>query len=207
MYNKELFDKICRVECTFAELKKFVCANEEREYDLDNPLKYFKAEIAIAAIEKYQAGEIDDQYLSYWSNAYMKIIMAGYNLYVKDGINLKTVLMEEITDLLDSLTFFTDSEAEYYDFESFKQSFVRLDRIVSDMDDCSAVFAYSNQQQNSAVILITNDTARYFFKTALLIYDDDWFFKFEQVDLKVLNARQKQLRNEGYINLMSQNDK
>ena len=59
MYNKELFEKICSVSCSFEELESFVSGIDKREFDLDSPFeKYYNVDKIISAIGKYQSKEI-----------------------------------------------------------------------------------------------------------------------------------------------------
>lgn len=79
MYNKEFFEKVVNVDCSFKELKTF-CANIDKEkYDTDNAFeKYYNVESILKAINRYKNGEVSDIYLACWANAYGWIIMAGF---------------------------------------------------------------------------------------------------------------------------------
>ena len=121
MYDKELFGKIISVSCTFEELEAFVINIDKKEFDLENAFeKYYDAERILYAIRRYEKKEISDKYLAHWMNAYNWIIMAGFRTQQENKeIVFKDWLVWEISDWLDSLSFFDDSE-DYITLEDYK---------------------------------------------------------------------------------------
>jgi len=210
MFDKELFKKICDVSCEWGELEKFVIHIDKKEFDLDNAFdKYYKAENIIHAIEKYQAKEIDAKFLAYWANAYDWIIMSGFKIESDDrSVSLKELLTFEVSDWLDSLSFFDDGE-EYYNLEEYKNVFNVLYSVLQDVDDCEAVYALdadeddevSEYYEHDVEILIKNDNAKYFIKVYTdCIYPDDNVL-FPRVSPEELEDQATRLQNQGYREL------
>ena len=202
MYNKELFDKILDVSCSFEELENFVIDINKKEFDLENPFeKYYDVNRIIFAIEKYQSKEIDARFLACWMNAYNWIIMGGFKInHDYEAISLKEFLIWEIVDWIDSLSFFDDSE-DYYDLEEYKNTYKVLDYVLRDIDNCNAVYAETHYGEGAVVVLIMNDNLKYFIK----VYGDldykDETIQFEKVEPTHLKDRVKHLQNHGYREL------
>lgn len=71
MFYKELFEKICKVSCTFEELKEFSCDINEKEFDLDNPFtKYYSLDSILQCINLYEKGVVSADFVAYWANAH-----------------------------------------------------------------------------------------------------------------------------------------
>ena len=210
MFDKELFKKICDVSCEFDELKKFTNKIDKKEFDLDNAFeKYYKVERIICAIEKYQAKKIDAEFLAYWSNAYNWIIMSGFKIENGDkSVSLKELLIFEISDWLDGLSFF-DGDDDFYDLEEYKTTFKVLDSVLQDIDSCEAIFALDPDEDDGdydyyahdVEVLIKNDNAQYFIKIHTdCIYPDDNVL-FTQVKPEELGNQATQLQKQGYREL------
>lgn len=205
MYNKELFNKICNVNCPFAELEEFCATIDKKEFDLETPFeKYYSVDTLILAIKKYQSKGIDAKYLAHWMNAYNWLIMGGFKIKYKDeSVSLKEFLIWRISDWIDSLSFFDDSD-DWYNLEEYKTAFKVLDKVLQELDHCRAVFAKDdeNYNYNDVVVLITNDTDKYFVKLyGELDYDNDKI-DFEKVEYSYLDSQAAQLYNSGYQELI-----
>lgn len=204
MYNKELFDKICNVSCPPDELKNFVTALSEKEFDLDNPFeKYYNVNRIISAIEKYQSKEIDAQFLTNWMCAYNWIIMGGFETTEADKyIPLKQILIWEISDWLDGLSFFDDSD-DLYNLEGYKATFQVLDLVLKEAKRCQAVFAMENDEDYDCgadiIILITNEDSKYFIRLYTDIFDATDYL--ERVDYHTMTDKASQLLALGYKEL------
>ena len=202
MYDKELYDKILNVSCTFEELSEFNSQfgdkNKANIFDLDSPFeKYYDVNIIIYAIEKYQKKEIDDRYLACWAKAYNEIIRAGFDsIEYGDYSPIKELLMYEISDCLYWLSC-SDEEDEYFDLEENKEDYRILDIVYRDADDCRAIFAY--YKDDKIVILVSNDKKKYY----ISLYRFCGFDYKCRVELDYLENYEKQLIKDGYVNLIS----
>lgn len=210
MFDKELFKKICDVSCSWEELEKFVTNIDKKEFDLDNTLeKYYKVERIISAIEKYQAKKVNAKFLAYWANAYDWIINGGFKIENGDKIiSLKEFMIFEISDWLDSLSFFDDRD-DWYNLEEYKTMFKVLDSVFQDIDNCEAVFAVDADENDEdydyyahdVEVLIKNDKAKYFIKVYTdCIYPDDKVL-FSKVTLEELENQVIKLQKQGYSEL------
>ena len=141
MFDKELFYKIQGVTCTFEELKTFVSKIDEKEFDLDNAFeKYYSLACILHAIDEYKTQRIDDTFLSHWATAYNWIIMSGFKLArqkTKGGLSVKQIVVDEISEWLDALSFFETDNEEYFEWECFTAVFSTLDRIYKNANEWS----------------------------------------------------------------------
>ena len=210
MFDEQLFKKICDVSCDWGELQKFVTNIDKKEFDLDNAFKkYYKVEKIVCAIEKYQSKKINAKFLAYWSNAYDWIINSGFKIENNDkSISLKEILIFEISDWLDSLSFFDDSD-DWYNLEEYKTAFRVLDSVLQDIDNCEAIFAVDADEEDEdddyyahdVAVLIKNVNAKYFITVYTdCIYPDDNVL-FTKVPLTELENQATQLLKQGYREL------
>lgn len=131
MFDKAMFEKICSITCTWDELKRFNSKIDEKEFDVNNCFeKYYSLDPILKCIQLYRDKRITDKYLAYWCNAYNWIIMGGFKGNANDenekSIDVTTLLIWDISDWLDSLSFFDD---EYYDLDEYISNFRILDSI------------------------------------------------------------------------------
>lgn len=201
MFDKRLFERICKVECSFAELRDFVAAIDQKEFDTAHPFEtYYRVETIVCAIEKYQKKQIDARYLACWANAYNWIVMGGFQIKKGElGTPLKEFLIWDIADWLDSLSFFDDSD-EWYDLEAYKQTFTVLDSVLHDLERWDAVYSDHGCNEGYVVVLVKNDAARYFVR----LYGetgDTGLDGIDKIEERALEKRAEQLAIAGYREL------
>lgn len=168
MYDKELFSKIINVSCTDEELKTFVNDIDKKEYDIDNAFeKYYDLERILYAIRRYENKEVNDQYLSCWMTAYNWVIMAGFKTEQENReIVFKDWLVWQISDLLDSLSFFEDTD-EFFNINDYKNAFIIMDKIYKKINDWECVFAHTDElgdNEDDVVLLVVNDKTKEYVK-------------------------------------------
>lgn len=131
MFDKAIFEKICGLTCTYDELKYFNSKIDEKEFDVDNSFeKYYSLDVILKCIQLYKDKRITGKYLAYWCNAYDWIIMGGFKGKASDenekNVDVATILIWDISDWLDSLSFF---DAGFYDLDEYVSNFRILDSI------------------------------------------------------------------------------
>ena len=205
MYDKELFNKIINVSCTFEELEAFVIDIVKKEFDLENAFdKYYSVETILKAIRRYENKEIDDRYLSYWMNAYDWIIMAGFKMESENKeIYFKDWLVWEISNLLDSLSFFDNTE-DWYNLEDYTTCFKILDKIYKNLNDWKCLFAHTDEwgdNEDDVVLLITNHKTKEFVKTYgnLDYLNED--VRIQKIELAELERQIENLNAQGFKKL------
>ena len=145
MFDKQMYEKICAVTCTVEELDGFVCGINEKEFDLDNAFeKYYSLNVILHAIQRYKNKEITDRFLAHWACAYNWIISAGLDFQSATNHQIKEVLAFEISDWLDSLSFFDETE-ELFDIENYINVFSTLDKIYNNINDWEFEYAPTNE--------------------------------------------------------------
>ena len=145
MFDKKIYEKICTVSCTFEELRNFVSGIDKKELDLDNAFqKYYSLGCILSAIQKYKAKQITDKFLRNWANAYNWIVSAGLKFQSKTNHKIKEILTFEISDWLDSLSFFDETE-ELFDIEKYINVFSTLDKIYNNINDWEFEYATTNE--------------------------------------------------------------
>ncbi len=205
MYNKELFDKIINATCTFEELEAFVIDIDKKEFDLDKAFeKYYNVERILYAIRRYENKEIDDRYLSYWMDAYNWIIMAGFKIESKNNeFSFQDWVEWEISDWLDSLSFFDDSD-DWFNIEDYKNSFIIIDKIYKSINDWKCLFAHTDEwRDNEDVVVLL--TINYKTKEFVKMYADLGYLnedvKVEKMELDELKKKIEQLKSQGFAEL------
>ena len=145
MFDKEMYEKIFTISCTFEELENFVSDINKKELDLDNAFeKYYSLDCILSAIKKYKAKQVDDRFLACWANAYNWIISAGLDFQSETNHKIKEIIAFEISDWLDSLSFF-DEDEEVCDIEQYINVFSTLDKIYNSMNDWEFEYAPTNE--------------------------------------------------------------
>ena len=205
MYNKDLYNKIIHVSCSFEELETFVSGIDKKEFDLDNAFeKYYDLERIIYAINRYENKEVDDKYLAYWMNAYNWIIMAGFKIESKNNeISFRDWVVWEISDWLDSLSFFDDSD-DWFNLGDYKNSFRIIDEIYKNINDWKCVFAHTDEwgdNDEDVVLLVVNDKTKELVKIyASLDYLNERV-DFPRIEEDEFEKKIKQLKKVGYQEL------
>ena len=166
MFNQELFNKICKVSCGEEELRAFVHTINRQEFDLENAFeKYYSIACILSAIRKYKEREINDEFLAYWANAYNWILMSGFKISSyssKGNRTTKEVIIDEISEWLDSLSFFDDEE-DFYDINEYVDVFTTLDEIYQNEEELRTVYETTNEfceEDGDAWIAFINDNKR-----------------------------------------------
>ena len=202
MYNKELYGKIINVSCSFEELESFVSDISKKEFDIDNAFeKYYDLERILFAISRYENKEINDKYLAYWMSAYNWIIMAGFKAGNENvGITFQEWVLWEISDWLDSLSFFDDSD-DWFNLDDYKNSFRIIDEIYKNLNDWECIFAHTDEwgdNDDDVVLLTINNKAKKFVKIyASLDYLNEKV-DFPRIEEDELGKKIKQLKKFGY---------
>lgn len=166
MTEKTLIQKICDSCCSMEELKEFVLAIDRQEYDTENAFgKYYSLDRIIRAIEKYQNNEISADYLAYWANAYDWIIMGGFKADSDSSeVTFGELIVWEISEWLDGLSFFDEVSLDFYDLEKYKRAFSDLDRIMKNENAWNAVHTVGRRWNDEEVeVLAVNAKDREWF--------------------------------------------
>ena len=210
MFDKITFGKICNLTCSFDELKRFNSKIDEKEFDVDNCFeKYYSLETILKSIKLHKDKRISGKYLAYWSNAYNWIIMGGFKGKANDenekNISLATILIWEISDWLDSLSFY--DEDYDYDLDEYSHSFRALDSIYKNNKKWKAYFRYSNEfyadntPEDIEAILVNEQKGVYY-----KIYSDGCDFKEYVLDDNFIETNdldlfEKELKAKAYKEL------
>jgi len=205
MHNKKAIEKICDVSCSFEELEAFVINIDKKEFDLDSPFeKYYDLQKILFAIKRYENNEIDYRYLANWMNAYNWIIMGGFKIETKDDlVTFKKWIQLEISDWLDSLSFFDDFD-DFYNLGDYKKSFAVLDIIYRNCFDWDCVFAHTDElgdNEDDVVVLVSNSKSKQFVKIHGQLDYLNEELKFPRLELDQLEKEIDQLKENGYQEL------
>ena len=174
MFDKALFEKICHVTCTWDELKRFNSKIDEKEFDVDNCFeKYYSLDPILKCIDLYKNKRITDKHLAYWCNAYNWIIMGGFKGKANDEnektVDIATILIWDISDWLDSLSFF---DPEYYDLDEYIGNFRVLDSICKNLKKWEVFYSFSadiyddGESVNDINVLFVNKTKNIYYTLA-----------------------------------------
>lgn len=139
------YQRLFSFTATPEELAEFCYHIDDNDYDTDNSFaKYYNVELIYLAMQKYQDGEIDANYLADWCNAYNWILFASEWGIYEDGqdINYSNIqdnfidyIKNEISETLDSLSFFDEHDKKYYNFKKYKNWFAKYDKFYNEAKD------------------------------------------------------------------------
>lgn len=170
MFDQKMYEKICTVSCTFEELENFVSDIDKKEFDLDNAFqKYYSLGCILSAIKKYKAKQISDRFLGYWANAYDWIIMSGFQITChkeKNNISIKEIVVDEISEWLDSLSFFDDTE-DVFDINTYEEVFSTLEEIYRNTSVWEIKYAPTKEfckEEGGVWVLFINDSEKKYLK-------------------------------------------
>jgi|GEM_PF-2572559 len=214
--NQNLYQKVCDVTCSDKELTELSATLSSTEFDLNHPFeKYYSLATITKAINKYLSGEITDTYLSQWMNAYNWLISANTQTEPNDEkYTLQEYLQFEISNTLDTLSFFTESEFE--DTNKTTPDFLKNPKAY--LNNCLAAFKYydmiyqnlsnfeiyyqiiTEKGQDPVLEFLCVDTHS---KTYLFFDESKIYTKGDQVDgtqltAAKLSAKIKDLKESGY---------
>ena len=189
------------------ELKTFVNDIDKKEYDIDNAFeKYYDLERILYAIRRYENKEVNDQYLSCWMTAYNWVIMAGFKTEQENReIVFKDWLVWQISDLLDSLSFFENSD-EFFNINDYKNAFIIMDKIYKNINDWECVFAHTDElgdNEDDVVLLVVNDKT----KECVKMYGNlDYLneeVKIDKIEFYEMKKEIKQLKRKKFNELIN----
>ncbi len=205
MYNVKLFEKIVDVKCSFEELKSFVTQMDKIEFDIDNAFnKYYNVDKILRAICCYKNKEIDDKFLAYWMNAYNWIIMGGFKIAsTNEAISFQDWVVWEISDWLDSLSFFDDSD-DWFNINDYENSFVILDEVYRNINDWECVFAHTDEwrgNDDDLVLLVTNNKTKQYIKMYASLDFFNQKVTFPRIEENQIEKEIERLNNANYKEL------
>lgn len=201
MYDKELLESVANATCDYAALRKNYPRADMIEYDEDHSFeKYYHLESIIASIEKYQKGEITDDELAHWACVYDYVLNGRFVENDEDDIPIELfILRYEVSDWLDSLSFFEECEDSakhedgVFDLEERKEGFRVLDRIMRTHREW--VFYYDDLYDDYQELLLVNESRRAYVRMVSDFFDGD-AHGLEKSDS--LREMREKLRAEGY---------
>ena len=147
MVDKELLERIADAACGEAELKQFCKKTDKQKlYYVDSFRKYYRLGRILHAIERFERGEIDVDYLTIWAIVYNRIIMA--TKWAKTDysglVGFEEYLIETISETLDSLSFLDsmNAEEEYAEqLKGYKDEFRFYDHVLSTLEEWDVSYA------------------------------------------------------------------
>ena len=216
MYNKELFERICAVECFEKELEDFNKSIDKQKYDLDNPFdKYYSLDSILKALELYKQGRISDRHLTSWACAYLWILQADRrveNYYDSfTTIPMKEVFVNFLIDVLDSLSFFYEeyNEDPQKSIADYAKSFTALDELYRSLSEWESFYApdddYYDEDDDdycySWVLFVHHGKKKF-----LRLYEDSFNCKRDNFEAKELTKEQmrnteSELKSKSYTEL------
>ncbi len=170
MFDKNMFEKICKLKCSIDELKSFNKSISRKEFDLDNPFeKYYALDTILNCIRLYQDKIVSAKFLEYWTNAYNWIIMGGFRGKASDEtertVTIDSILIWQISDWLDSLSFF-DGDESFLTLDDYKKAFRSLDSIYRNYSKWKVFYSFTGEKYDDGTpvqdicILLANDKKR-----------------------------------------------
>ena len=214
MFDKAIIDKISSAECSHSELRDFCKDLEDKELDTVSSFeKYYSIDSILKCIELYKTGKISDRHLADWANAYNWIIMAEYHTDDEDDktVSIATLLRWEISDWLDSLSFYDKDYMEGSSYiEVYIKTFKAFDALYKNRECLTAFYAYANEYDCDAsypfedvYVLLISEEARELVK----IYSNGCNYQEYRLDATLcddpseLHLKADELKKNGYTEI------
>lgn len=116
MYDKIYYDEILNLKLPDTPLDK---VRYDKKYGF---AKYFNLSLIDKALDEYTAKCIDKHYLADWANRYNYLLNSGFHTPKERPFDVAALLEYEISDTLDSLSFF-DTLGEENDMDDYRKIF------------------------------------------------------------------------------------
>lgn len=171
MFYNGFYKRILDLSCTDEDLKRKI---DDIQYDVDNAFdKYYDISIICKAIDKFLDYQWFDSTFSSWACHYMYIILQD-SLNVKNDNTLKGIIQDYITDLLDSLTFFSydyfNEENNSQDLKEYKELFINLDIVYNSLSSWTGYCTKCNEHNS---LLLVNHTNQQYIILSFCFYEDN----------------------------------
>ena len=174
MYYNDFYKRILDLSCTDEDLKGKI---DDIQYDVDNAFdKYYDISIICKAIDKFLDYQWLDSTFSSWAYHYMYIILQD-SLNEKTDNTLKEVIQDYITDLLDSLTFFSydyfNKENNPQDLKEYKELFINLDIVYNSLSSWTGYCTKCNEHSDNYSLLLVNHTTQQYIILSFCFDEDN----------------------------------
>ena len=209
MCDTSWYKGILNITVSQEELENICAQLDEKEYDIDNSFeKYYDLNLILKAIEKCENKEISGVYLANWCNVYNWIITAkmSVNLEIEcksTQEGFKECVQNEISQLLDSLSFFDDDKEskKYYNLKKFKNWFKLYDELYQKVNELE-IFEYSvtDWDGEDCCVFVVIDHKTKTFSKITYIEDEDVCCKYKENKpiFMQIDAQIEDLKNKGY---------
>lgn len=216
MINFELHNKIINCEATTEELMSFF-PQDKSEFDKDDSFeKYFDLDKVKRALHLYRTKKINVDYLSHWACAYDWIISATlWSEPSPEGFHtLKENLVEQISDWLDGVSFFDESDDYPKNFLSkFYKALQLYYDTYKNIDKWTAFYVEHRQYRDpddfdylshdDVFLLFVNDTERTYYTFVGCLAPNNELSD-NKLSLEELDEKLKKLKQAGYKKLYSE---
>lgn len=169
-----LLKKICDGNYIKKDMIDYLDAKQKAGYDAINSFhKYYSLSAVLQMINRYEKGEIDARAIARWAYEYMRIITGDFKSEEydeqKNAISLKDIIVWEIVDWLDSISFLYIAE-QPCDMSGYKSAFKFYDMVYKNMQDWKIFVA---RQTDAVDILFVNERKKGYTKYSCDLFDDE----------------------------------
>lgn len=204
MYDVELLWQLINCRLSIEDIRAFFMPYKQ-EYDIDCSFdKYFKLSAIQHAIALYRANEISAEYLSCWASVYGWILLA--TLWSSKGdMTLKDILVYNIGEWLDSVSFFDGNEVSYESdyLDNFYSDVKEYFSIYSNIENWKAYYVLDDSYVDACeevVVLLFNDIEKLYIKMEGFANEKIRQTEFYINDVQFKN-KEKELLSSGYKNI------
>ena len=216
MTIKEMFKKLCDVDCTLEEIVEF---SDDRGRNTPDYFKeYYNLESIFKCLNLYYDGKISSKYLSEWAFAY-SMILNGHQAFQayrmpEERYSLKKLLEIHILALLgyiDEYDFETKWGENEKSLRRYEKILTALDKVYTSIDDWSALYRYetyineSNEEEEieEIILLCMNHKTKEF----LTVKDSENYYEENEVALihltpDAFEGKINELVDSGYTNIL-----
>lgn len=129
--------------------------------------------------------------------------MGGFKIESENNeMSFQDWVVWEISDWLDSLSFFDDSE-DWFNLEDYKNSFITIDKIYKNLNDWKCLFAHTDEEDDDgdAVLLVINYKTKEFVRIYRNLDYLNEVVKMDRIELDQAEKEIERLKKQGFVEL------
>ncbi len=214
MNYKDLYNQLFSFTLPDDKLSSLCSSITDLKLDNNNSFeRYYNVNLILSAIEKYENHEISDHYFANWCMFYNWILMASS--WEDKQIVCKNIqdefrnifIVEEISNLLDSLSFFEEGDKKYFNLKKYKNWFKYYDKYYQEANDLE-IFSFDIsivQEDEIGTIYLAINHDQKEFSILKDFYDDDENTDIQTTKNALLSIKEKttQLKQNNYKEIIT----
>lgn len=146
-YNKFAND-VCSLN--WDNLGEYVGEIEFECKENDGFKKFFNSALVEKVVDQYRCAKISGTDLAHWAYMYLYLINDGFKDIEPGSVKIEQVIQEEISDWLDSLTFFIGDE-DFYDLDAYVNALKTLEKMLNNVSNYNCTVFLESKEKDEEI--------------------------------------------------------